>query len=649
LITDTVQVATATMAIAPTSTAQAGDSDPNPDGDGDLASHATYTNWIQRKGSDYTHAKLLKGGSASASTGGSTAVALHWRVDTAESKLRIAVAAEATGWVGLGISEMGGMKGSDIVVFQASGPRLLDAYATGSARPQLDDQQDWLLLDSIAEDGLILFEAERKLDTGDTMDWPISDDSGPVYPGTKLIAAWGDTDEMHYHGPDQRLQGRVRFFGDPNVDEEVAFQEQLSQASEGSIVMTVQHFAVTAKRTSTYVQRCFTTTQFVKEQGLSVETPLHIIGFEWLLDPGDLIHHINLYTSPTEKFGKCDETGPHSLLYTWGRGSLEKYVLPKDVGILLAMGEGASNSVLGQAPRSFRLEIHYENPKRIKGAKDSSGVRIHYTSKLREHTAGMMQFGDPRVLLRAKPVGNGLQRHTFHCPESCTRKYVKEEGLTVLYEIHHMHKHGVTMQHVQKRNDQEIRRSTVQYYDFDQAGGQFIHQDRFKVLPGDSFDTSCNYNGTKDLIFGSSSSQEMCIAFAAYYPVSDVHLSCSYQAEDAGCEADYSSAPVKDMTLLGRWFGEKALSSTSLVDSTTSESLAVHSVAVLPLLLLVLFAFIFYVVWQRNNAAAKYKKVSGGDDDNVMEEGDGGGDDGYNCPVGMQMQGANSGGIRRRL
>lgn len=625
----------------------------------DLASHATYAKWVKRKGSDYTGSKLFKNGGSSSSATSPAVVALHWTVGTTKSTLRIAVAAEATGWVGLGISEMGGMAGSDIVFFEASGSQLVDAYGTGTARPKVDDQQDWTLLDSIVEDGLILFEAERKLDTGDTMDWPISDDSDLMFPGTKLIAAWGDTEEMHYHGPDNRLQATVRFFGDPKVDEEVTFKKQLRQDSEGSIVMKVKDFAVPAKKTTTYLQRCFTATQFVKEQRLSEDKPLHIIGFEWLLDPGDLIHHMSIYSSPSEKFKKCDETGPHSLFYTWGRGTNHMYGFPQDVGILLTMGNGSGKGGLGEVPKSFRLEIHYENPKHIKGAKDSSGVRIHYTSTLRKHTAGIMEFGDPRVLLRAKPIGEGLQRHSFQCPESCTSRYVKEkEGLTVLYEMLHMHKHGMTMQNVQKRRDKEIRRATVQYYDFDQAGAQLVKQEPYKVLPGDSFDTFCNYNGTKDLIFGSSSSQEMCLVYIVYYPAADTHLSCSYHAEDAECEADYTSAPVvENMALLGRWFGEKQkknllVSSPSSNDSTSGERLKGSTAnngatwtAIISCSLL--FVVVFYGIWRRYTAAAVYKKVATGEDEDTLGEGNGKGDDGYHCPVGMQS--ASSSGIRRRL
>lgn len=107
----------------------------------DLTIHSTYTKWVNCKGSDYTGTKLLliKRGASSSTITEPPAVALHWTIDSDKSTLHIAVAAEASGWVGLGFSEMGGMMGSDIVVFfEASGSRLFDANATGSARPKIE-------------------------------------------------------------------------------------------------------------------------------------------------------------------------------------------------------------------------------------------------------------------------------------------------------------------------------------------------------------------------------------------------------------------------------------------------------------------------------------------------------------------------------
>ena len=45
---------------------------------------------------------------------------VFWTVDTEAETIRVAVHAKAaTGWVGVGISEMGGMEGADILFYEA--------------------------------------------------------------------------------------------------------------------------------------------------------------------------------------------------------------------------------------------------------------------------------------------------------------------------------------------------------------------------------------------------------------------------------------------------------------------------------------------------------------------------------------------------
>ena len=77
------------------------------------------------------------------------------------------------------------------------------------------------------------------------------------------------------------------------------------------------------------------------------------------------------------------------MAYVWapGEGSFD---LPENVGLPL-FGEGGYNS--------FRLEIHYDNPSLKEGVLDSSGVRIYYSSQLREHDLGVLQLGDPFLSL----------------------------------------------------------------------------------------------------------------------------------------------------------------------------------------------------------------------------------------------------------
>ena len=65
---------------------------------------------IEFDGSSYTGNVSLDAG-----------VDIFWTIDDEAETIRVAVHAKAaTGWAGVGISEMGGMEGSDIVFYEAA-------------------------------------------------------------------------------------------------------------------------------------------------------------------------------------------------------------------------------------------------------------------------------------------------------------------------------------------------------------------------------------------------------------------------------------------------------------------------------------------------------------------------------------------------
>ena len=102
------------------------------------------------------------------------------------------------------------------------------------------------------------------------------------------------------------------------------------------------------------------------------------------------------------------------------------------------------------------------------GLFDSSGVRFYVSDQLRQHEVGMLQIGgkspslsypfpraydispfscivfgtDPFISLFGEPIGDGLSRHTFECPASCSQLALVDEPVTVLREHLHMHKTG---------------------------------------------------------------------------------------------------------------------------------------------------------------------------------------------------------------
>ncbi|CAF5168345.1 unnamed protein product, partial [Rotaria sp. Silwood1] len=67
---------------------------------------------------------------------------LWWTVDDAEQEIMFELHIKSTGWIALGISPAGGMKGADIAVgwVDSSGNVFLqDRYATSNTRPVLDN------------------------------------------------------------------------------------------------------------------------------------------------------------------------------------------------------------------------------------------------------------------------------------------------------------------------------------------------------------------------------------------------------------------------------------------------------------------------------------------------------------------------------
>jgi hypothetical protein len=79
-------------------------------------------------------------------TGSSTEVGLFWKIW--EDSIHMALACPSSGWCGFGIAEAGGMKGSDMVVFETEMNKLFDAHVLDaiSAGPICNSCQNWHLI-----------------------------------------------------------------------------------------------------------------------------------------------------------------------------------------------------------------------------------------------------------------------------------------------------------------------------------------------------------------------------------------------------------------------------------------------------------------------------------------------------------------------
>jgi DOMON domain/Copper type II ascorbate-dependent monooxygenase, N-terminal domain len=428
--------------------------------------HAPYVNWVNSEGSSFYDAFVCYNATSGADP--TQGVALHWKVD--DENLYLAVTARATGWVAFGLAEAGGMKGSDIVIFEVANPGILrDAHVLDVLLPIDDDCQDWVFKKSTIEDGFIIFEGYRKLDTLDSQDHFILEDSDSVIPAQRIIAAWGDDDTAKYHGLN-RAQGSIRWYG--GGDELELVHQKLIEQADGYFDLLVPNHTIIAKETD-YVSFCFGWEPDVAPQGLSVNDSIEVIGVEAITcsESKPYVHHhtVTASTLPVNESRSCLSNDSYVyVIYAWAPGSLP-LILPDNVGFL--MGQGAESGVGDEVGglQSFYLRVHYNNPKLVEGATDRGGIRVYYTHKKREFDVAIMGLGDSLTKLSGVSIPAGITQYEFGCPPGCS-KLALDEPVTVIQEYIHMHNEGMSAVTYQLRNDEVIRESRIDYFDFAQSG-----------------------------------------------------------------------------------------------------------------------------------------------------------------------------------
>jgi hypothetical protein len=391
-----------------------------------------------------------------------------------------------------------------------------------------------------------MFETKRLLDTGDPQDKVIVNDASTLIPSHRVIAAWGDSPEVGYHGLN-RSRGAIRFFG--SGDEQATFEAAMDRHAEGSFEVRSKDHLIPDIDTE-YASTCISRQDLIDQGVLDTQDMLNIIGFEPILseDTEAYVHHFIVMGGSS-----CDQDSLNEMVYVWapGEGAL---ALPDNLGAPLFGSDGYE---------AFDVEVHYNNPQLNEGVIDNSGVRLYWTSQSRDEQIGILSLGDPMVNLYGTPVGDGLALHEFECPGSCSS--LVDQPVTVLREYLHMHQTGMRITNEQIRDGQVIRTGAIEFWEFDQNGNAAALQDPFEIQPGDGFKTSCYYNGDDSSEFGLSSKQEMCIAFLYYHPRVKVKLPsfempwlCGYELGVEACEASHVKTSLSGEEDLKRTFGIEA-------------------------------------------------------------------------------------------
>ncbi|CAH2316800.1 dopamine beta-hydroxylase [Pelobates cultripes] len=271
----------------------------------------------------------------------------------------------------------------------------------------------------------------------------------------------------------------------------------------------------------------------------------HILMYEPVVTKGHeaIVHHMEVFQCSSD-----DETIPHfsgpcdakmkpeklnhcrHVLAAWAMGA-KPFYYPEDVGLAFG-GPGSS--------RFLRLEVHYHNPLQLKGLRDSSGIRLHYTPSLRKFDAGIMELGLVYTPLMAIPP---LQKQfvlSGYCTDKCTNKALPPDGIRVFGSQLHTHLTGRAVstmlvregREVEVLNEdkhfsphfQEIRMLKKMVHVLPTSGARLQLEPIIMLiwLPFNGAGGGCRKCG------GFSITDEMCVNYIHYYPRTELEVCKSH-------------------------------------------------------------------------------------------------------------------------
>ena len=329
-------------------------------------------------------------------------VHLSWRPDTDKVTFRYSVATR--GYIGLGFSPGGGMHGADIVLCWVdtwSGQvHVTDRHAVGNNVPYLDTQQDYHLEWGYENDTHTVVQFSRAWDTCDgDQDLVLGHDT------CRLIWAYNDQDPMDsthllYHSLTQRGSRSIYLSEPPAPSAPLPAHHVWDLKADNLLLPDTDHTHYWCK-----IYRA-----------PNLDQKHHMVAIEPLIQPGheSYVHHMVLYechipADLMEEAGGATSADwfqrhveqPGEPCYSpnmpaewsfclatnawaWAVGS-EGEVLPDHTGMPLGERFGGADY--------FMLETHYDNPAFHAPLIDNSGIRIRYTSELRQYDTGMILIG----------------------------------------------------------------------------------------------------------------------------------------------------------------------------------------------------------------------------------------------------------------
>ncbi|XP_019495116.1 PREDICTED: dopamine beta-hydroxylase [Hipposideros armiger] len=415
-----------------------------------------------------------------------------------------------------GMSDRGELENADLVVLWTNGDSTYfgDAWSDQKGQIHLDSQQDYQLLQAERTSESLTLLFKRPFSTCDPQDYLIEDGTVHLVYGI-LEQPFPSLEAINTSVLRTGLQ-RVQLLK-PNISTPAL------PSDIRTMEIHVPDVLVPGEETTYW---CYITELPV---GFSRH---HIVMYEPIITKGNeaLVHHMEVFQCAAEfesfpQFnGPCDsKMKPERLnfcrhvLAAWALGA-KAFYYPEEAGVAFG-GPGSS--------RFLRLEVHYHNPLKKQGQRDSSGIRLYYTATLRRFDAGVMELGLVYTPVMAIPPQEEAFVLTGYCTDKCTQMALPPSGIHIFASQLHTHLTGRKVVTVLARDGREreiVNRDSHYSPHFQEIR---MLKKIVSVHPGDVLITSCTYN-TEDrtlvTVGGFGIQEEMCVNYVHYYPQTQLEL-----------------------------------------------------------------------------------------------------------------------------
>lgn len=438
-------------------------------------------------------------------------VQLFWK--TGDNYSTFGIASRSSGYLALGFSQTGAMTGADMAVgyTDQDGKFVFEnRHAAGFVTPQIseDQEKNMRFKEGHQADNVtaFVFEKQNKADC--------LQDQADIEKWQWFIYAHSQENTFAQHGPGDNGKSYVKLNTGKTISVNVV------RDIPDSKTFTVQQPEVTIPTAETTYCYSLHKLPAGKRNYLLGEEPA---------ESSKMLHHLVLYGcyNPSDELkamvGKepnCDwqnfSNPCNSFVTEWAPG-MSGRTFEKGYG--KPFGSDLYEYVM--------FETHYNNPDGIEGSKDKAAYNLKWTDQKVENEIGTLTLGDLQVQGWFIEPGKELAPHSTVCTPECTGRW-PSEGITAVSVFHHMHFRGRNTRVQIIRDGKEIAPlSALRDFEY---GYQFSKSlEEIKLLPGDKFITTCEYNtmnDTEPVPGGPSSADEMCFAWVDYYPANDI-LACT--------------------------------------------------------------------------------------------------------------------------